>query len=397
MVNMKKKLSKISLLLLLLGGSLSSNAYLQAQEEKKTEPIKKAWEIGAGGTLINWNRVALTSLKSTAKGYDYNLDINHLIAGPQVYLAREMNPWLYLDFQGSLGIEKNRLSNELHLLGLAGLGAQFRFTPFFESKYIEPYLRVGLNYMYKNFSSLSSGTFDPNAVKGNASWSSNDTWNPNGNDADKTHAFPVAFGAGVNAWLTNSWGLGLQGDYMLQTQKGMANFAQVFLRVMYRIGGEDKRPKPRVELVERIVEVPVDRIVEKKVYVERPNDDVLYDLLRNVNFEFDRYVLTPSSEEILDKIAVVLKRYEGKRFLLTGLTDAWGSESYNYALSRKRAKTVKEALIKRGIPATALKARGGGKRIAALPRKASNEARQGDRKVMIEIIYSDAYWDSLKD
>ncbi len=391
---MKNILSKITLLACTLGLTTASFAQIQ---EQKSEPVKKAWEIGAGATLINWNRVALTDLKSTDKGYDYNLDINHVIAGPQLYVAREILPWLYLDLQGSLGIERNKLTDETNLLGLAGLGAQFRLTPLLNSKYIEPYFRVGLNYMYKNFSSLSSGTFDPDAVKGNASWTSKDTWNPNGNDADKTHAFPVALGLGVNAWMSNSWGLGLQGDYLMQTQEGMANFAQVSLRVMYRIGGADKRPKPVVEYVERVVEVPVEKIVEKEVIVEKFNDDLIYDLLRNVTFEFDRYVLTPSSEEILDKLANVLKRYEGKHFLLTGLTDARGSDAYNYVLSRRRAKTVKEALIKRGVPATSLKARGGGKRIAALPKRASNQARQGDRKVIIEIIYNDAYWNALKD
>lgn len=42
---------------------------------------RKAWEIGAGGSLINWSRVSVTGFQSTPDNYMYNLKANHLMGG----------------------------------------------------------------------------------------------------------------------------------------------------------------------------------------------------------------------------------------------------------------------------------------------------------------------------
>ena len=69
---------------------------------------KKAWEIGAGGSLINWSRVSVTGFQSTPDNYMYNLKANHLMGGANLYVARELNRWFYLDLQGTVGVEKNK-------------------------------------------------------------------------------------------------------------------------------------------------------------------------------------------------------------------------------------------------------------------------------------------------
>lgn len=92
----------------------------------------------------------------------YNLKANHLMGGANLYVARELNRWFYLDLQGTVGVAKNKNriagNDRKHdLLYMGGLGMQFRFTPLFESQWVEPYLRVGVNYLHKNFASAYGG------------------------------------------------------------------------------------------------------------------------------------------------------------------------------------------------------------------------------------------------
>lgn len=71
-----------------------------------SEKESKAWEIGLGGSLINWSRVSVTGFRSTPDNYFYNLKANHLMGGANLYIARELNRWFYLDLQGSVGLTK---------------------------------------------------------------------------------------------------------------------------------------------------------------------------------------------------------------------------------------------------------------------------------------------------
>ena len=73
----------------------------------------------------------------------YNLKANHLMGGANLYVARELNRWFYLDLQGTVGVAKNKNriagNDRKHdLLYMGGLGMQFRFTPLFESQWVEP-------------------------------------------------------------------------------------------------------------------------------------------------------------------------------------------------------------------------------------------------------------------
>ncbi len=99
-----------------------------------SEKESKAWEIGLGGSLINWSRVSVTGFRSTPDNYFYNLKANHLMGGANLYIARELNRWFYLDLQGSVGLTKNNNrtagdDRKRDLLYMGGLGLQFRFTP----------------------------------------------------------------------------------------------------------------------------------------------------------------------------------------------------------------------------------------------------------------------------
>ena len=207
------------------------------------------------------------------------------------------------------------------------------------------------------------------------------------------------FGAGVNAWLSNSFGLGLQGEYLLPVQKNLPHFVQVSARVIWRIGGKSKKQAPVVKYVEieKPVEVEkiVERIVEKQADTAGSVEAMACDLLDNIYFEFDKDVLTAASEKTLDRLAGLLKSYPDARFLITGYTDARGSSAYNTDLSNRRAKRVYEALLERGVPAAMLKWHGIGKRASIIPVAAGNSVREGDRKVLLERITNMKYWEAL--
>lgn len=353
--------------------------------------------------MINWSRVSVTGFQSTPDNYMYNLKANHLMGGANLYVARELNRWFYLDLQGTVGVAKNKNriagNDRKHdLLYMGGLGMQFRFTPLFESQWVEPYLRVGVDYLHKNFASAYGGNFvdDPT---GEAHWESSDVWNPDGRSSDKNSFVPLSFGAGVNAWLSNSFGLGLQGEYLLPVQKNLPHFVQVSARVIWRIGGKSKKQAPVVKYVEieKPVEVEriVERIVEKQADTAGSVEAMACDLLDNIYFEFDKDVLTAASEKTLDRLAGLLKSYPDARFLITGYTDARGSSAYNTDLSNRRAKRVYEALLERGVPAAMLKWHGIGKRASIIPVAAGNSVREGDRKVLLERITNMKYWEAL--
>ena len=369
------------------------------QPEKKS----KSWEIGIGGSLINWSRVSITGFQSTPENYLYNLKANHLMGGANLYVARELNRWFYLDLQGTVGVTKNNNriagSDRKHdLLYMGGLGVQFRLTPLFKSQWVEPYLRVGVNYLYKNYSSVYGGNFvdDPT---GEAHWESSDVWNPDGRSSDKNSFIPLSFGAGVKAWLSNSFGLGLQGEYLLPVQKNLPHFVQVSASVIWRIGGKSKHPAPLVRCVEieKPVEVEriVERVVEKKVEVPVTVSVLASNLLDNVYFEFDKDIITAGSAETLDKLAEMLKKDQEGHFLITGYTDARGSEPYNLGLSERRAQAIHTALLERGVPARMIKWRGVGDRAALVSARAAEKAREGDRKVLLEKITNIDYWNAL--
>ena len=358
-----------------------------AQED---QPAKKAWEIGIGGSLINWNRVSITGAEISPKLYHFNMDVKHVLPGANLYIARELNPWLYLDVQGTMGILRNSGESKYNFLWLAGPGLQLRLGSLFNSKYVEPYLRAGINYMYKDFSSITKGRFT-NDQTGTAHWESNDVWGSGRVTEEKKGYFPLSLGLGFNTWLNNRVGIGLQGDYIMSFRKDEPRFAQATMRVMFRIGGEDKRPRPQISYVE--VEKPVDRIVEKEVRVV----DVVtkYAILDQITFDFNKTTFAPENNFILDKVAEMMKEDTSLRLLITGYTDAVGNKRYNNELSVARAKRVYDELIARGVNPAMLKYRGVGKSISIAEPREDNAVRRGDRKVSIEKITDDTFWNRL--
>ena len=68
-------------------------------------------------------------------------------------------------------------------------------------------------------------------------------------------------------------------------------------------------------------------------------------------FETDSSELTPQARATLDKQAQWLNNYNHYAFTIEGHADERGTREYNIALGARRAQTVREYLVSRGISA----------------------------------------------
>jgi len=79
-----------------------------------------------------------------------------------------------------------------------------------------------------------------------------------------------------------------------------------------------------------------------------------------VFFDWDRSNLSAQALNTIKQAAQAYKSKGNARITATGHTDTTGSASYNMALSLRRANAVKDALVREGVPATAISVVGRG-------------------------------------
>jgi peptidoglycan-associated lipoprotein len=70
---------------------------------------------------------------------------------------------------------------------------------------------------------------------------------------------------------------------------------------------------------------------------------------RDVNFDYDKYDLTPEAREILANHARLLKENQQVKLKIEGHCDERGTIEYNLALGERRADAVKTYLVNYGI------------------------------------------------
>lgn len=76
--------------------------------------------------------------------------------------------------------------------------------------------------------------------------------------------------------------------------------------------------------------------------------------LDGVNFDVDRAALRPEAVLQLDEAVDALKTWGGDKVEIGGHTDSTGSEAYNMALSQRRADSVRDYLVEKGVDANRL-------------------------------------------
>ncbi len=82
--------------------------------------------------------------------------------------------------------------------------------------------------------------------------------------------------------------------------------------------------------------------------------------LQGVNFDTDSAKLKAESTTILDQAVEVLNQQSAVSVRIEGHTDSRGADAYNQALSEKRAKSVMDYLVSKGVSAARLTSAGFG-------------------------------------
>ncbi|HBE03033.1 MAG: hypothetical protein A2096_05180 [Spirochaetes bacterium GWF1_41_5] len=108
-------------------------------------------------------------------------------------------------------------------------------------------------------------------------------------------------------------------------------------------------------------------------------------VIDNIYFEFDKAYLLPESTDTLDNLCAQLKKNLNLKIEIQGHTDNKGAAEYNLMLSRKRAETVMEYLIKNGISPQRLSAKGFGM-ANPVADNSSDEGRARNRRTEFLII-----------
>jgi OOP family OmpA-OmpF porin len=96
-------------------------------------------------------------------------------------------------------------------------------------------------------------------------------------------------------------------------------------------------------------------------------------VLEGVNFEYDSAKLTADSTAVLDRVAESLVANPDARIEIGGHTDSRGRDAYNLDLSRRRAQSVQDHLVAKGVNPSQATVKGYGEKEPV----ASNDTEEG--------------------
>jgi OmpA-OmpF porin, OOP family len=101
--------------------------------------------------------------------------------------------------------------------------------------------------------------------------------------------------------------------------------------------------------------------------------------LGGAQFDFNKATIKPAGLAVLDGAVKVLQDNPSLHIVVEGHTDSVGSDAYNMKLSQRRANAVRDYLIKQGIDASRVTARGYGK-TRPIASNATEEGRAQNRR-----------------
>ncbi len=92
-----------------------------------------------------------------------------------------------------------------------------------------------------------------------------------------------------------------------------------------------------------------ERMAGTGVDVVRQGDNITLNMPENITFGFDRSDLQPQFYPVLDNVAATLREYNQTIVEIAGHTDSKGTDAYNQALSERRAGSVGNYLMAKGL------------------------------------------------
>ncbi len=126
----------------------------------------------------------------------------------------------------------------------------------------------------------------------------------------------------------------------------------------------DETPPPPVEEVVKAAEPAPEPVQDEGVVIDSIEEIELEGVfgdvsglpgvgkyaIRDVLFDYDRYTIRPDQRDYLNGNAEILKKHPGASIVIEGHCDERGAPEYNIALGERRANSVKNYLVRLGIP-----------------------------------------------
>lgn len=107
--------------------------------------------------------------------------------------------------------------------------------------------------------------------------------------------------------------------------------------------------------------------------------------LNNVFFDFDKWDLRPESYLELVRVVQLLEDNPTIEIEMSAHTDSYGTDEYNFVLSDKRAKSVTDYILSRGINPSRIISKGYGESMPVATNE-TDEGRQLNRRVEFKIL-----------
>jgi outer membrane protein OmpA-like peptidoglycan-associated protein len=157
----------------------------------------------------------------------------------------------------------------------------------------------------------------------------------------------------------------------------------IYIAALWGFGGgkhEDQKPAPlpKPRAIPAAV-LPVDlESKPKETKVERACR-VLSGVIGNVNFATNSAELLPEARIVLDGLIELIRELDSE-ITVHAHTDDVGSDNFNFDLSARRAQSVREYLVQRGIGKSRIKALGHGES-QPIAQNITPEGRARNRRV----------------
>lgn len=138
---------------------------------------------------------------------------------------------------------------------------------------------------------------------------------------------------------------------------------------------------------EKPIEIKVKKVSEEVVVTD-------YNVSADLLFAFDKHTIKEKDKRFLSEIVEHINQTykQVDRILIVGHTDRLGSDIYNLDLSNKRANTVRNEMVKYGMPIELISAKGKGESQPVTdgchnvkPYSAMKDCLQPDRRVSIRV------------
>ena len=124
---------------------------------------------------------------------------------------------------------------------------------------------------------------------------------------------------------------------------------------------------------------------ETGVSVERDGDNINLIMPGNITFVTAGHDLNADFHKVLDSVVLVLQEFNQTIIVSAGHTDSRGSDEYNQALSERRANSVAQYLMSKGVVEARIDSVGFGEK-APIADNGSAEGRSLNRRVELSLL-----------